>query len=68
MILHFVNILPNIYWFFIGNYEKHINNSLVSNRIKQFCKLKNINKIIRLDQIHHIGINIVCITHKYKNK
>lgn len=52
MILHFVNILPNIYWFFIEpkKDEKHINNSLVSNRIKEFCNVKNINKIIRLDQ------------------
>lgn len=51
MKIHFLNIFPNLYWFFIeverNNQE---NNSFISHRIKQFCKDKEINKIVRLDQ------------------
>ena len=52
MILHFIDILPGVYWFFIEvkKEETHINNNIVSSRIKAFCKTKNITKIIRLDQ------------------
>ena len=52
MILHFINILPNIYWFFIEitKNETTINNNIISTKIKEFCKNKNITKIIRLDQ------------------
>ena len=52
MILHFIDILPGIYWFFIevNKDENHINNNIVASRIKTFCNHKNITKIIRLDQ------------------
>ena len=51
MILHFINILPNIYWFFIEIDKKKMENTnIISNRIQQFCKLKKINRLIRLDQ------------------
>ena len=51
MILRFINILPNIYWFFIEIDKKKVDNTnIISNRIQQFCKLKQINKLIRLDQ------------------
>jgi len=51
MILRFINILPNIYWFFIEIDKKKIDNTnIIANRIQQFCKLKQINKLIRLDQ------------------
>ena len=51
MILRFINILPNIYWFFIEvDKNKLENTNIISNRIQEFCRLKKINKIIRLDQ------------------
>lgn len=60
MKIFFLNIFPNIYWFFIdvsndnnNNHNQDINktiNNFISHKIKQFCKDKDINKIIRLDQ------------------
>lgn len=51
MKLNFVNILPNIYWFYLEIEKNKIENTnIISNRIQDFCKLKGINKLIRLDQ------------------
>ena len=51
MKLNFVNILPNIYWFYLEIDKNKIENTnILSNRIQEFCKLKKINKLIRLDQ------------------
>jgi hypothetical protein len=51
MNLNFVNILPNIYWFYLEiDKDKIENTNIISNRIQDFCKLKGINKLIRLDQ------------------
>lgn len=51
MNLYFINILPNLYWFYIETGKNsNENNNYISHQIKSFCKKKEINKIIRLDQ------------------
>ena len=58
MIIHFVNILPNLYWVFIEvKKDNKISSHLILNRIKQFCQLKKIDKIIRIDKDTHYWEN-----------